>query len=193
MYITAMRLKRMPLPDRIRSFQANADPDGCWLWPGCTSDGYGRGYASNKGRKVTVHRFAYELLVGPIPDGLHIDHLCRNPRCFNPAHLEPVTPKENNRRGKNCGVFNTPADHCPRGHAYTDDNAYWSKGKYRMCKTCVTARYKPVPLERRKQRVYGSTVCLRGHSITGDNVYYRKDGRVRCRQCVLDNVRKHSR
>lgn len=69
----------------------------CWIHEGGTDrGGYGRAWAD--GRTVSVHRAAYEVLVGPIPPGLELDHLCRTPACYNPAHLEPVTPTENVRR-----------------------------------------------------------------------------------------------
>jgi len=69
----------------------------CWVWTGVLSAGYGQIW--DKGRMRLVHRLMYELMVGPIPDGLVIDHLCRNPRCCNPAHIEPVTQKVNVKRG----------------------------------------------------------------------------------------------
>lgn len=73
--------------------------DGCWVWPGAkNSQGYGRIGAGGRTWAYT-HRVVYEALVGPIPDGLDLDHLCRNPSCCNPAHLEPVTRTENSLRG----------------------------------------------------------------------------------------------
>lgn len=81
--------------------------DTCWLWTGgATTKGYGTIVV--EGRKHYVHRFVYELMVGPIPDGLHIDHLCRVRNCVNPSHLEPVTNFENHRR--------TRQVLCRRGH-----------------------------------------------------------------------------
>lgn len=70
---------------------------GCWEFDGCLVQGYGHAWLD--GKQVKVHRAAYEALVGPIPEGLVIDHLCRNTACYNPAHLEPVTNAENIRRG----------------------------------------------------------------------------------------------
>jgi hypothetical protein len=71
--------------------------DGCWVWTGTTDkDGYG--VLGVDGRFVRAHRFAYELLVGPIPEGLELDHLCFNRPCVNPGDLEPVTTQENLRR-----------------------------------------------------------------------------------------------
>ncbi len=74
--------------------------DGCWDWQGLRVRGYGVMHCTVNSRKTTIraHRYAYELIVGPIPEGLTIDHLCRNPACVNPAHLEPVTIAENLRR-----------------------------------------------------------------------------------------------
>lgn len=69
----------------------------CWIFKGATSRGYGQ--ARVGGKTISVHRTAYEILVGPIPEGLQLDHLCRNRACYNPAHLEPVTGTENRRRG----------------------------------------------------------------------------------------------
>ena len=78
-------------------FWQKVDKSGdCWEWIGAVSSGYG--HFQTDGGTTTAHRVAYQLLVGPIPDGLHVDHLCRNTLCVNPDHLEPVTQAENNRR-----------------------------------------------------------------------------------------------
>ena len=83
---------------------------------------------------VGAHRFAYELLIGPIPDGLQIDHLCRVPLCVNVAHLEPVTNRVNTVRGK-AGLRQRTKTHCPRGHAYDAANTRLYKGG-RYCRAC---------------------------------------------------------
>ena len=71
---------------------------GCWIWTGTVlNNGYGQ--VKLRTRKHLTHRFFYEHIVGPIPDGMYLDHLCREKRCVNPAHLEPVTPQENVVRG----------------------------------------------------------------------------------------------
>jgi hypothetical protein len=112
--------------------------EACWTWMGNVSNG-GYGQINNGGRLVMVHRLAYELLVGPIPLGLQLDHLCRNRRCVNPAHLEPVTQQENIRRG-NSGQKNAARTHCPDGHPYDESNTYLSPGsKSRTCRTCQQA------------------------------------------------------
>jgi hypothetical protein len=75
------------------------DENGCWVWQASrTSHGYGR--VSVRGRVMVAHRAMYEKYIGPVPDGLELDHLCRNPPCCNPAHMEPVTHAENMQRGK---------------------------------------------------------------------------------------------
>lgn len=107
----------------------------CWAWTGVTDR---KGYARFRGpdyRRVFVHRFAYEMAVGPIPDGLTIDHLCRNRSCCNPAHLEPVTMAENIRRGTQ-GQFQRRKTHCPSGHPYDEENTYVPPSGERQCRTC---------------------------------------------------------
>lgn len=115
-------------------------PDACWLWLGAkTRDGYGRmAVGGTKNGWYYVHRFSYELAIGPIPDGMVMDHLCRTRNCVNPKHLEPVTNRENLRRGIR-GVLTT---HCPKGHPYTDESTYWSpatakRGTSRRCRICA--------------------------------------------------------
>lgn len=113
----------------------------CWLWVASLSHhGYGRFWDGN--RMVKAHRFAYKLLVGPIPDGLELDHVlawgCTNRHCVNPSHLESVTGTENIRRG-DCTRFQSGKTHCPAGHPYDEANTYRRCGS-RYCRTCRRTR-----------------------------------------------------
>ena len=103
---------------------------GCWLWvAGQTKAGYGQL------RHKYTHRISYAAAKGPIPDGLHIDHLCRVVSCCNPDHLEAVTCGENIRRGMKGSLRKA----CKRGHAYTPDNTWRHKNGNRYCRTCKLA------------------------------------------------------
>lgn len=108
---------------------------GCWV-PALKPDRKGYVRAKVEGRSVFVHRLAYALLRGPIQDGLTLDHLCRNPSCCNPEHLEPVTAAENIRRGTQ-GQAQASKTHCVRGHEFTPENTYRPPGKNeRACREC---------------------------------------------------------
>ena len=108
----------MTLNERFWSKVDKDGPGGCWLWT-ASQNGYGYGKFKAPHAFVASHRYAYELLVGPIPDGLQIDHLCRNRACVNPAHLEPVTQRVNLMRGNTLASINARKTHCIRGHEFT--------------------------------------------------------------------------
>lgn len=108
----------------------------CWWWTGSVGGGgYGRFYRG--GGKEAAHRWAYRHEVGPIPEGLTLDHLCRNRPCVRPSHLEPVSLRENILRGEGAGVFNSRKTHCPQGHPYDEANTRWYRGG-RYCRACHT-------------------------------------------------------
>lgn len=135
------RMGRPPTPAIERfSRRIRAVPSGCIEWTG-TVDRYGYGQFRPGGRdsaNMGAHRWAYETHVGPIPTGLHIDHLCRNRRCVNPDHLEPVTPRENVMRGISPTSINARKTHCVAGHPLSGDNIY-PDSKQRVCKVCKKA------------------------------------------------------
>lgn len=175
------------LPDRFSS-KVHRHASGCWLWTAClTSNGYGR--FSWEGKVRLAHRVSYTLLVGPVPEGLELDHLCRVRHCVNPEHLEPVTRRENIHRGFGITAVHARKTHCPQGHEYTEDNLLVSaldRGN-RVCKACLASRdgkskywdSKPpdyVPLVDRRH-------CPRGHEYTEENTSYTKTGAKYCNEC----------
>lgn len=120
----------------------------CWIWTGSVG-GRNRGYGYTRygpdqgSRKVPAHRLAYELFVGPIPDGYDIDHLCRETLCVNPSHLEAVTRHENQARGvRTFTSIHGPKTHCIHGHEFTPENTKIEAGRYRRCRTCLTEKAK---------------------------------------------------
>lgn len=110
--------------------------NGCWEWQAFVSR-FGYGWFRFKGRMRVAHRFAYEDIHGSIPEGLTLDHLCRNRKYVNPAHLEPVTLSVNILRGISPSALNLRKTHCLRGHAFTKENTYIhpSNGG-RHCRAC---------------------------------------------------------
>lgn len=122
----------------------------CWVYTGHNTPA---GYGQNKvaGRKVLVHRFMWEQMVGPIADGYHIDHLCRNRACCNPAHLEPVTPQINQHRGMGFSGINARKTHCHRGHDLNEANVYMTPKGSRMCKPCRRIAQATYKAKRRSQ------------------------------------------
>jgi hypothetical protein len=112
--------------------------DTCWLWTAARfRGGYGQFRMDRK--IVSAHRIAYALVKGPIPEGLHIDHICRVRHCVNPDHLEAVTKRVNTLRGISPIAIAARKTHCPQGHAYNDENTNLYQGR-RYCRPCGIAR-----------------------------------------------------
>lgn len=137
--------------DRFRRFIGEANEQGCTPWLG-TVNRTGYGYFSRGGRPTLAHRFAYEQQFGSVPEGQQLDHTCHTQdkscrggvtcphrRCVNPAHLEPVTGKENNNRGRAAELAHErreSAESCPSGHPFTPENTGRSSRGYRYCQEC---------------------------------------------------------
>jgi hypothetical protein len=116
----------------------------CWIWQGQRGGDYGRLQLPERGGKRSTdmaHRFAYKALVGEIPEGLDLDHLCRNTLCVNPAHLEAVTSEVNVMRGIGVGAKNAAKTHCKHGHPLFGPNLTPRKGrKGRVARECLICR-----------------------------------------------------
>lgn len=191
------------LRDRLEAKFIPEPNTGCWLWFGrIDANGYGK--LSFCGRPAMAHRIVYEMHCEIIPDGLCLDHLCRNRSCVNPDHLEPVTLGENTRRG-HVGEINRARllakTHCKYGHPLSGDNLYIVQiTGQRVCLACKTnrkrqynARIPKKPPNRaglalgglaNGKRQRAKTHCPHGHPYNEKNGFIEKATGYRgCREC----------
>nr|WP_240964350.1 HNH endonuclease signature motif containing protein [Streptomyces sp. C1-2] len=191
-------------PDQIvRLFWVKANRatrTGCWEWTGKTlPNGYGQITIAK--RHIYSHRVSYEIHKGQIPDGLHIDHLCRNRACCNPAHLEAVTCRENVRRSPIAlAAINAAKTHCARGHEFTEANTVIIASG-RNCRTCrrwherrVAAKKRGLPLPTSPDQVVPRVrrdSCPNGHPYDAANTYVDPKGNRRCRSCAREDSARY--
>lgn len=200
---------------RFMSYVSKGAPGECWIWNGTLRpDNYGR--FKFRGRRMGAHNWAYEYFVGPIPEGMTIDHkchkkelcqlgnLCPHRRCVNPDHLEPMSHAENVRRG-NSGKLQSSRTHCPSGHEYTPENTFVVKLKRlksdgsqaygRMCRECGNIRRRQWYRDQVDHDVMAfkdRTHCPQGHPYDEANTILDKKGR-RCRECKLSGLREYKK
>ena len=125
-------------------------PNGCWIWTGALNNG-GYGVITKTGSRVGTHQISYELYKGAIPEGCEIDHLCRNPSCANPDHLEAVTHRENLLRSPSMGNNQQlRKTHCPHGHPYDLFNTQRTPTGKRHCRICRRLQQRGYAANRRK-------------------------------------------
>lgn len=150
-WITVMLTHMTHRKDEFLSL-LTSDPSLCWHWPHADNGyGYGRIRWGEGSRVWLASRLAYTLIVGPIPPGMTLDHLCHTDStcpggkecghrtCVNPAHLEPVTQASNQGRAKRHGPERDVKTHCVNGHEFTDENSGRTNKGQRFCKTCARA------------------------------------------------------
>lgn len=153
------------LAQNAERFWRKVDKTGdCWLWTG-TRNRRGRhpyGVVAYDDTQVLVHRLAYELLIGPIPEGFVIDHLCKTTLCCNPAtHMEPVTQAENVRRGESIFAQNARKTHCTHGHELAGANLRVDpKTGGRHCHACAIAASRRAQARERARRVHVSRATV---------------------------------
>lgn len=129
-------------PDQQRFLSQVETTSGCWTWRGFLNDG-GYGRFTIMGEPVYAHRFSHEHFVGAIPDGFEVDHLCKNPGCVRPSHLEAVAPRVNNLRSSSRAAENARRTHCVNGHELVGENvAITVSGgvRRRRCRVCSRLR-----------------------------------------------------
>lgn len=187
--------------DKIRVVQIEGCPvsASCWEWnAGRTTAGYG--IVRIDRNPYYTHRVAYLALVGPIPDGLQIDHLCRNRACCNPDHLEPVTPHVNTLRGEKA-----TKKRCVNDHPLSGDNLIWSNNgpdrpRTRRCRTCYYESHRQshqrhgakwnATRRARYQPRRDPALCANGHEWADGNTRIKPSGHRLCRQCERDRKRR---
>jgi hypothetical protein len=152
--------------------------DTCWNWTGA-DNGVGYGHLRFGRKDYYAHRLAYEDAYGAIPDGMVIDHLCRNRSCVRPDHLEAVTFRENLLRGTGTSAANARKTHCTRGHEYSAENTK-THGHSRQCRACVRSKYSE---KVGRQIVHRSSADGRSHCGKGVVVSLTEEG-VTCRRCL---------
>ena len=129
------------LPANVEAKIGSLGECGCWNWLAAKTNGYG--VVQHQGRVQRAHRVVYETLIGPIPAGLELDHLCRNRSCVNPVHLEPVSGAENIARGESMSAIHARQTHCKRGHELSKENVYLRRRGAlieRFCRACSRLR-----------------------------------------------------
>ena len=136
--VASLMSRPLPIATRLERLSVSDEETGCLVWQGAKDRrGYGHIRGSD-GRTLSAHRASYQEHREQIPDGLQIDHLCRNTSCINPAHLEVVTPRENTLRSEGCTAINSRKTHCNNGHPFDAENTYrWRGGRY--CRACNRA------------------------------------------------------
>ena len=187
---------------QIRS-KVTITESGCMVYPTKNADGYARITVRSEKTKsgyttVRPSRVMYEVEVGPIPDGLELDHVkargCTSTACCNPEHLEPVTGRENKLRGDTVLAANLAKTHCPQDHPYDEVNTYVSSTGARLCRAC----HREKKAARRREAGAGvpnsqKTHCPQGHPYDEVNTFISKEGWRQCKACRREQSTSNQR
>lgn len=167
--------------------------ESCWLWTASLRPG-GYGQFALDGTPIGAHRVSHMIWKGAIPFDYDVDHLCFNPLCVNPDHLEAVTHRENMRRSRGFIGVNSRKTHCINGHPFDESNTYFAPDGGRECRACGREWHRRNDIYR-FVRNGEKTHCNRGHEFNEENTYYyiTKSGMERraCRVC--NRLRKQGR
>ncbi len=176
--------------------KVQVQPNGCLYWTGhIRDDGYGQ-FSVDRSNQL-AHRVSYIHFVGPVPDGLELDHLCHtrdlgcpggpsdmHRRCVNWTDLEPVTGEVNRLRGRSLYTLNAMKTYCPSDHEYTAENTYTSPDGSRECRICRAERAKEWLRVHHPGVLHGTeTHCPQNHPYSGSNLIITSNGGRACREC----------
>lgn len=158
--------ERRPIWERVFEKLTEDPATGCWVWTARTRRGFrlgspGYGAISNPGKgngSSSAHIVVYEYMVGEVPRGLVLDHLCRNTLCCNPYHLDPVTQRVNILRGEGVAAKYAAQTHCKRGHPFEGWNLIVRSNGNRDCRTCAAASNKASQARKRNAQKTGALV-----------------------------------
>lgn len=152
-------------------------PNGCWIWTASKNElGYGKFHIASDGKHWKAHRLSYFLTFGPVADGIQLHHICENPACVNPHHLQPATPRQHTIEltPTSPSSINASKTHCQNGHEFNEENTINTKHG-RVCRICNKAwRNAKYAKFRDANPLPEKTHCINGHPLSGDNLYLYK-------------------
>lgn len=180
---------RTLLTDEEYRFWSHVRRDGDCLVTDLHRSKWGYTAIEIRGKKVKSHRWSWAFFFGPLTSDQHLDHICRNPTCVNPAHLRILDDRTNILIGNGTGAVNARKTHCVHGHPFSKENTLVNRNGFRTCRTCsrdgVRRRYKAVGRFNSRK-----THCAHGHEFSPDNTHITPEGWRRCTTCSKEQNRR---